>query len=214
MIVAVFADVHGNLPALERFLAATRGVADTFVCLGDVVGYGPWNDECLEIIHELPGVVVLEGNHEGYFRAGRIIEPTPPLVDAFFASSFASFSRRDLIEDLPGQVERGGFCCTHTLAGRRIYPDTPVTVDRSYLIGHSHHQFSRAVGVHRLVNCGSVGQNRRFIDLADYVLLDSKTGAAELCRVAYPVERLIQELEVRRYPRECLDYYRSKPRSA
>ncbi|HTP29376.1 MAG TPA: metallophosphoesterase family protein [Anaeromyxobacteraceae bacterium] len=214
MIVAVFSDVHGNLPALESFLSATKGTADAFVCLGDSVGYGPWNDECLEAIWSLPGIALLEGNHERYFRAGRVTEPAPTLVEVFFRWSFASFSRSDLIEQLPTQVQVGSFCGTHTLEGRRVYADTPVSVDRSYLIGHSHHQFSRLVGAHRLVNCGSVGQNRRFADLADFALLDTEIDEVRLCSVAYPVDLLIRELEARHYPKECIDYYRAKPRSA
>ena len=39
--VAIFSDVHGNLPALEAVLADSRerGV-DAVYCLGDLVGYG------------------------------------------------------------------------------------------------------------------------------------------------------------------------------
>ena len=60
--VAVFSDVHGNLPALEVFVKSTRGQVDMYVCLGDVVDYGPWNDECLEMTMGLPNIVLLEGN--------------------------------------------------------------------------------------------------------------------------------------------------------
>src|ERR1039458_6931233 len=67
MIVALFSDVHGNLPALELFLSKMEGVADRFICLGDVVDYGPWNDECLERIAQLPNVSMPEGNHERLF---------------------------------------------------------------------------------------------------------------------------------------------------
>lgn len=40
--VALFSDVHGNLPALDAVLADIKaaGVAETY-CLGDLVGYGP-----------------------------------------------------------------------------------------------------------------------------------------------------------------------------
>jgi predicted phosphodiesterase len=67
VIIAILSDVHGNLPALEKFLKSTKYIADTYICLGDVVNYGPWNDECLEFVHSLPGVVLLEGNHERLF---------------------------------------------------------------------------------------------------------------------------------------------------
>src|SRR6266568_7168235 len=67
LIVAVFGDVHANLPALETFLGQVEGHVDAYLCLGDVVNYGPWNDECLERITALPEVTLLEGNHERLF---------------------------------------------------------------------------------------------------------------------------------------------------
>ena len=42
MKVAVLADIHANLEALEAVLiAAENERVDRVVCLGDVVGYGP-----------------------------------------------------------------------------------------------------------------------------------------------------------------------------
>ena len=119
MIVAVFSDVHGNLPALNAFLAATRAIVDQYLCLGDVVNYGPWNDECLEIVASLPGVRFIEGNHERLFLGADPIETQPPLVLEFYEHSSRSFSRRDLIRDLADECELGSFLCRHTLGTAR-----------------------------------------------------------------------------------------------
>ena len=67
MRLAIFSDVHGNLPALELFVADTERVVDGYVCLGDVVNYGPWSDECVELVCSLPNIIYLEGNHERMF---------------------------------------------------------------------------------------------------------------------------------------------------
>jgi predicted phosphodiesterase len=208
--VAIFSDVHGNLPALEAFLAATRDVVDTYVCLGDVVDYGPWNDECLERIEELPGIVLLEGNHERLFLGADPVEDERPLVQDFYRHSIQFFSRRDLISGLPESVAVGEFVGSHTIDGRRIYADTEVAIHHSYFIGHTHHQYEVRRSGWRIVNCGSVGQNRKRVDRAAYAIYDTGSGDVELREEPYDAARLMRELSARRYPPQCLEYYRGK----
>jgi predicted phosphodiesterase len=63
MRVLVISDIHGNLVALETVLAAAEGQFDTIWCLGDVVGYGPRPNECVELIREQADLCVV-GNHD------------------------------------------------------------------------------------------------------------------------------------------------------
>jgi predicted phosphodiesterase len=212
MRVAILSDVHANLPALETFVARTRGVADAYLCLGDVVNYGPWNDECLELVRSLPNIVILEGNHERLFDGRDAIEHELPLVQAFYEHSRKSFTRRDLLAGLPTTHEMGSFLCTHTIENRRIYADTDVAVTRNHLIGHTHHQYAIERSGKLIVNCGSVGQNRGTIDIVHYALYDSASDHITLCEAPYPVDTLIGELVARGYPQRCVDYYRAKPR--
>jgi diadenosine tetraphosphatase ApaH/serine/threonine PP2A family protein phosphatase len=60
--IGVVSDVHSNLPALEAVLGA-MGPVDGLWCLGDFVGYGPWPNECIELLRER-GVVAIAGNHD------------------------------------------------------------------------------------------------------------------------------------------------------
>ena len=64
MRIALFADIHANLEALETVLADAQeqGCSD-YVCLGDVVGYNANPAECLERIREI-GCPVVKGNHD------------------------------------------------------------------------------------------------------------------------------------------------------
>ncbi|HEY4740069.1 MAG: metallophosphoesterase family protein [Candidatus Acidiferrales bacterium] len=210
MIVAVFSDVHGNLPALNTFLAATRVIADQYLCLGDVVNYGPWNDECLEIVVALPGVRFIEGNHERLFLNADAIELQQPLVREFYEHSSRNFSRRDLIRDLPTECELGSFECRHTLGTARTFRDSDVELERSFMIGHSHQQFAIARNGYHLVNPGSVGQNRSNLAIAQYALFNSGTESIELCSIEYPYETLLGEMKARGYSERCLQYCRSK----
>jgi predicted phosphodiesterase len=61
--VLVISDVHGNLTALEAVLA-DAGTVDEVWCLGDIAGYGPNPNECIERIRALPGLTCMMGNHD------------------------------------------------------------------------------------------------------------------------------------------------------
>jgi predicted phosphodiesterase len=57
-------DIHSNLEALESVLKAMRiEQIDKIICLGDIVGYGPNPNECVERIQEIDGLI-LAGNHD------------------------------------------------------------------------------------------------------------------------------------------------------
>lgn len=62
--IAVFSDVHGNLPALEAVLKniEERGIHQKF-CLGDLVDFAPWGNEVIQKIRDLH-IPCLMGNHD------------------------------------------------------------------------------------------------------------------------------------------------------
>lgn len=64
MQIAIFSDVHGNLPALEVVLndIEERGIHQKF-CLGDLVDFAPWGNEVIEKIKNL-NIPCLMGNHD------------------------------------------------------------------------------------------------------------------------------------------------------
>ncbi|MGG5821557.1 metallophosphoesterase family protein [Falsiroseomonas sp. HW251] len=70
MRLGVFADVHGNLPALEAVLADMRRRAvDAAVNLGDLVSGPLWPRETLAVLRE-GGVPALRGNHDRWVSEG------------------------------------------------------------------------------------------------------------------------------------------------
>jgi len=61
---AVISDVHSNVVALEAVLEALSGAAvDRYLCLGDIVGYGPRPNQCCDLIRELD-CICIRGNHD------------------------------------------------------------------------------------------------------------------------------------------------------
>jgi diadenosine tetraphosphatase ApaH/serine/threonine PP2A family protein phosphatase len=61
--VLVISDVHANITALETVLAEAGKVEEVW-CLGDIAGYGPDPNECMERIQALPNLTCMMGNHD------------------------------------------------------------------------------------------------------------------------------------------------------
>jgi len=59
----VISDIHSNLEALEAVLEDASGQYDEIWCLGDLVGYGPNPNECVDKVRELP-LACVAGNHD------------------------------------------------------------------------------------------------------------------------------------------------------
>ncbi len=63
MRILVISDIHANLTAFETVLDDAKGSWEYVWCLGDVVGYGPDPNECVELLKTLPHLC-LAGNHD------------------------------------------------------------------------------------------------------------------------------------------------------
>lgn len=121
MRLVVLADVHGNLPALERCLEAIRDLeADRVLHAGDLVGLCPWPEETVARIVGA-GIVGVRGNYEANLLAG---EPDlltggatggpgageadllPALQKAYrWTCQAVSYPTRSRLDDLPFSLE-------------------------------------------------------------------------------------------------------------
>lgn len=63
MRILIISDIHANLTALDAVLNDARQI-DAVWCLGDLVGYGPDPNECIERVQQLQNLVCLIGNHD------------------------------------------------------------------------------------------------------------------------------------------------------
>jgi putative phosphoesterase len=64
MKIALFSDIHANLPALEAVLAnIDRRCPDAVYCLGDLVGYNIWPNEVINTIRRR-GIPTIAGNYD------------------------------------------------------------------------------------------------------------------------------------------------------
>ena len=179
--VAVLADVHGNLSALEAVLAdIAREPVDAVVLAGDLAA-GPWPRETLDRLLGMPGLVLaLRGNADREVVDAGARPPgvaprggPPPAVTAWVADQLTE-PQRDWLARLPEtlRVEVVGLGPVLVCHGSprsdeeiltAITPDARLRaalagVDAGLVVcGHTHHQFDRGIDGVRLVNAGSVG---------------------------------------------------------
>lgn len=126
----IMADVHSNLVALRAVLNDAGPTDDTTLyCLGDVVGYGPAPNECLELLRD-QDARILAGNHDAA-ACGR--------MDTRYFNQFArravdwtaeelTETNRQRLRELPETIRTGTAAFYH---GSPLEPLTEyVTTDR------------------------------------------------------------------------------------
>jgi predicted phosphodiesterase len=98
----VISDIHANLAAFEAVLEDAAGLYDKVWCLGDMVGYGPDPNECVELLLTLDHLCIA-GNHDWAVLGKLDIDDFNP--DARFASLWTRDQLtpdvRDYLDNLP-----------------------------------------------------------------------------------------------------------------
>jgi len=175
--IAVLADIHGNLPALEAVLEEVDRIGvDRIVLLGDIAG-GPMPAQTLDRLSALGDRAVwVHGNGERELvagldgdavtgPAGEVVAACVPLLDQ---------RHRALMADLPMTVSidiegLGPTLFCHATPRRDdefILVDSPIqrwervlhgVAEQVVVCGHTHMPFDRLVSRRRVVNPGSVG---------------------------------------------------------
>ena len=117
MATAVISDIHSNLEALQVVLddIDQRGVEE-IVCLGDIIGYGPNPNECLDLVMERCTWSLL-GNHD--FAV--LYEPTSFNAGAEAA---AFWTRRQIETNNDGEGQRKRWEFLGSLEIRKWFNDT------------------------------------------------------------------------------------------
>lgn len=203
-------DIHGNLPALELMLTIEKDNYDQFICHGDVVNYGPWSDDCVILLSTIKNSILLKGNHEHNFLSG-LYNGKNEIAKTFFNYCYTRFTQFELIKKYGESLEIKNYKIQHTILDKYIFADTQIDeIDQDYIIGHSHQQFSKLIGDKRIVNTGSVGQNRTFINCLEYIIYDDKKNHITLKNQLYNHNIIINKLISESYPEICIDYYRNK----
>jgi putative phosphoesterase len=218
MRIAALYDIHGNLPALEAVLAdAFRESVELVVVGGDVLP-GPMPTETLDCLRSMDvrrelirgnGDRVVLAQHRGQeatevpeqFRSGIRWNASRLLpVDAWDIESWD--------ETLSLTTDAGAvlFCHATPRSDVEIFTrETPedriapafANVEESIVIcGHTHMQFDRTIGRHRVVNAGSVGMTFGEPG-ACWLLIDD---GLHLRRTTYDLEDAARRIRATAYP--------------
>lgn len=128
MRIAVIADIHGNLPALEAVLAdlAGRGGADLLVNLGDCASGPLWPRETMDRLATLDAVTV-RGNHD---RQVATLAPDRMNASDRFTVGAISPGQRSWLGALPPQA---------TIADGIVAMHASPTSDTLYLLERIEH---------------------------------------------------------------------------
>ncbi len=213
MKILVFGDIHGNLISLEKLFHLERNSFDTFVCHGDIVNYGPWSNECIQFLLQQNGTI-LKGNHEEYFLNGNY-PGTNEVAKTFFHFCYPKLDSKflNIIENIEEQCRIDVYSFKHSIENRYIFKDTDINsldFEDNTIIGHSHQQFHIISKGKNLFNTGSLGQNRAFLNVANYLIIDTAKMKVEMKYFLYNIDTVISEMQHQKYPEICLNYYRSK----
>jgi predicted phosphodiesterase len=218
MRYAVFSDLHANRQAWQAVSADMRDQgADTIVCLGDIVGYGPMPQEVLHAVAASTPNIVL-GNHDAA-ACGRL---HTDLFNAH-AKAIVQWTRQrldeksvDFLSRLPLSIEGDDVLFVHADAhqpGRFGYVNDvdgaqrcfKATKRRLIFIGHTHHPLvyesargkvrARAAnvvnlskGCRYLINVGSSGEPRTLDVRACYVIFDAEKATVTFRRVPFDID--------------------------
>ncbi len=208
MRILIISDIHGNLPALEYVLKHEKD-ADMVISLGDVVNYGPWSNDCVDILDALDNKILIGGNHEEAFLSGTFPR-IHPVAKAFFDFCYPSFNRQFKINEYLNNYSYMGFEFVHTLNNSYIFPDTEIDLHHNTFIGHSHRPFLRTINTYRLINVGSVGQNRTNANELNYAIWNIETNSIDVITKQFSANALLNEMRARGYPAMCTNYIQSK----
>ena len=196
MRIALFSDIHANLPAFKAMLDDLDDQKpDAIYCLGDLVGYHIYPNE---VIHEIRkrGIGTLKGNHDQ--KVEKLITTPNSLQEPGknYAYHLISQQNRDYLKTLPAHIKLEYKLQSETLnlvfahgSTRSIDEYVLIDTDEKYVldmmqeagadmlfVGHSHKPYDRILEGNdnkfkHVVNLGSVGKPKDGDPRGCYVIL-------------------------------------------
>lgn len=122
MKIAIISDLHSNREALEAVFEHIRGQGiSTLYCLGDVVGYGPEPEYCVDLVRGHAKVTLMGNHDEALFHdasdfnphARGAIEYTRERMRPRWYSSSERRARWRWLGELPLRHDEGRFTFVH-----------------------------------------------------------------------------------------------------
>lgn len=200
-MIALISDIHSNLPALEAVLKDIKRVSvEKIISLGDVAGYYPMVNECIELLRDNKVTNVM-GNHDYYLLNNESCKRSKT-VDQIIMLQRKVIKKDNLawLAQSPMKIEYGHSSFVHG-GWKRGFEEYLYRLDQTYFeklnfrfffAGHTHVQYlHRFDNGQTFCNPGSVGQPRDGNPCAAWALFDNEK--VSLRRVPYdiaPIEKM------------------------
>jgi len=233
MKVALLADAHANLPALQAVLqdVEAAGIRDVWY-LGDFVGYGPFPNETVELLRRT-AVVSIIGNYDQKVLSfepnkERFRRKKAPAKYLAFRWAWESLTAdnveylRSLEETLRLTVGERRVLLTHgspASVDEHLQTDTPAgrlaelarQADADVIAcGHSHQAFTRTADGVTFINPGSVGRHEGLGGKASYTILDFRGGGLDVEHrlLDYDLDRTVRAIHAEGLPESFAEVFR------
>lgn len=108
MLIAILSDIHANREAFEACLdAIAHDRAERLVLLGDIVGYGPDPEWCVDKVRHLiaDGATVVRGNHDEAASKGPQSMTTNARIAIEWTRGRLDAEARDFLGALPMRID-------------------------------------------------------------------------------------------------------------
>ena len=233
MKIAIITDIHSNIFALEAVLKdiENKGIENMY-CLGDLVGYGPFPNEVINLIKE-KNIPTVQGNYdqsvgEELFACGcdykddKVMELGAKSL--YWSQENTTDENKKWIRELPEKIE-------FELEGQKIllvhgsprknneylYENSKELEEIADIInanimifGHTHKPFYKQVkGIH-MINAGSAGKPKHGNPNATYMIIDVNIDdiKTKMVEVEYDYEKMAKAIEDSEIPSGFADKIR------
>ncbi|MCF7898233.1 MAG: metallophosphatase family protein [Candidatus Omnitrophica bacterium] len=230
MRYGIFSDIHSNLEAFSEAVNYFNGrKIDRFICLGDIVGYGPDPQQCLEVVKKLKSKTIA-GNHDwatvGKFNLNYF---------NWCAQKALSWTQKKINEKgwkylhgLPLIYKKNNFYCVHGSLDKPKnfnYTITPSQVQLNFslldarlcFIGHSHitevfclnkgqikHLRKEKINIEKdkkyIINVGSIGQPRDGDPRLSLCVYDTDKQLLTFKRIEYNIKKTADKIIKKKLP--------------
>ena len=224
---AVISDIHSNIYALEAVLQdiQKRKNIDEIICLGDVVGYYPYPNECIDLVKENCSLTLL-GNHDaGVIQsepqfcfnptAWEMIVYTQENITKKNYDWLTSLPRKRVLEKNKKKMYlvHGSPFSTFDYFHANSKKSYISMLEEAYekiktnflMVGHTHMPVIVKTKKITFVNPGAVGQPRHGVPGANYAIVDLSSSKATLIHLDYDFSPLQEHMKKLKLPKSLID---------